>query len=112
MHSLSILLSFLSTCRHQFPPTPTRQGSQGGIPAWQRVQLPQASPGGQKTPQQNGQLSGHGDGESSSSPTSSANGSPSEAAATGKDLTVSTRPEEHPVQATGGGGGDEQWHDT
>ena len=46
----------LVLCRHQFPPTPSRQSSQGGIPAWQRVQLqPSATPtSGQKTPQQNG----------------------------------------------------------
>ena len=68
------------------------------------------SPGGQKTPQQNGQLSGNG-GSESTSPTSAANGGPTEAAATGKDLTLSARPQEHPVQATGGGG-DEQWHDS
>ena len=30
--------------RHQFPPTPTRGGNGGGIPAWQRAAVSQDSP--------------------------------------------------------------------
>ena len=100
---------FPSLFRHQFPPTPTRQGSQSGIPAWQRVQLPPASPGGLKTPQHNGPTA-NGNSESTS-PTSAANGgSP---AASAKDLAVASQlPLEQRVEMDPTSASEEQWHDT
>ena len=69
-------LCFCFFCRHQFPPTPSRQTNQGGIPSWQRVQLQSsATPTSeQKTPQQNGLNPGSSASNSSteSSPTTTA----------------------------------------
>ena len=70
------------THRHQFPPTPTRQGNIGaGIPAWQRTQLPSSSPPGQKDPPQNGLDNGGGSDHKineEGSPTSSNHGDKSD----------------------------------
>jgi hypothetical protein len=115
---LKFLLNFL--CRHQFPPTPSRQSGQGGIPAWQRAQLqPSATPtSGQKTPQQNGLNPSSGSTNNSStesSPTSASNGGAlSSSLASGMNIenpagVSSHTPGQQEPQIRANSG--EEWHD-